>query len=193
MCSTENNPPRFWVLRISDGPERRFLSKLFPGMYNWPIIWFFLLFSYCHEQFTVQNSFVQGLYWFILLKLLTVKDSQGTCNHGTKPNFHRTTAECASPALLHQEGNRVWGDLNWLPPALPHPELRNAYSGSRKLKNQNLEDGTRKKKIKWQLDKLQLELSACRNTGSPGNPSHAKRRAINDSVVSVQVLPALFP
>lgn len=126
-----------------------------------PIIWFSLLFSYCHEQFTVQNSFVQGLYWFILLKLITVKDSQGTCNHRTKPNFHRTTAECASPALLHQEGNRVWGDLNWLPPALPHPELRSAYSGSRKLKSQNLEDGTRKK-IKWQLDKLQLELSACR-------------------------------
>lgn len=126
-----------------------------------PIIWFSLLLSDYHEQFTVQNSFVQGLYWFILLKLLTFKTPKVLAI--TEPNFYRTTAECASPALLHQEGNRVWGDLNWLPPALPHPELRNAYSGSRKLKPQNLENGIRgKKKIKWQLDKLQLELSACR-------------------------------
>lgn len=124
-----------------------------------PIIWFSLLFSYCHEQFTVQNSFVQGLYWFILLKLLTVKDSQGTCNHRTKPNFHRTTAACASPALLHQEGNRVWGDLNWLPPAPPWTEeclLRIKKTEKPEFRRWNQE------KIKWQLDKLQLELSACK-------------------------------
>lgn len=50
------------------------------------------------------KSFVQGLYWFILLKL-TFKTPKVLAI--TEPNFYRTTAECASPALLHQEGNRV--------------------------------------------------------------------------------------
>lgn len=60
---------------------------------------------YSHTIMNIQNSFVQGLYWFVLLKLLTVKTPKVLAI--TEPNFYRTTAECASHALLHQEGNRV--------------------------------------------------------------------------------------
>lgn len=124
-----------------------------------PIIWFSLLLSYYHEQFTVQNNFVQGFYWFIVLTLLTVKTPKVLAI--TEPNFYRTTAECASPALLHQEGKSVrWSELAAPCPAPPWTE--ECLFRIKKTKKAEFRRLNHEKKIKWELDKLQLELSACR-------------------------------
>lgn len=48
-----------------------------------------------------------------------------------------------------------------------------------------------KKKMKWQLDKLQLELRACRILVAQEILMSKEGQLM--SVVSVQVLPALFP
>lgn len=75
-------------------------KKSFILIISWDIprdLVFAFLFSYCHGQFAVQNSFVQDLYWFGVKALKTLPIIE--------PNqfFYRSAVESESPALLHQK------------------------------------------------------------------------------------------